>query len=96
MGHLHKKRLMKAFKNWREGSLKDFYNLKLQNAAAMVEKMSKFSRSFISLNSLSQIIIKNKQRVQAKAFHKWSKQLVPDPSEGVQSGTIQELERKLA
>jgi hypothetical protein len=37
----------------------------------MVDKMSRFSRSFISLNSLSQIIQKNRSRVQSKAFLRW-------------------------
>ena len=48
-----------------------FYQVKLKNAAQMVEKMSKFSRSFISLNSLSQILQKNKVRVNSKYFNKW-------------------------
>ena len=45
--------------------------MKLKNAAQMVEKMSKFSRGFIALNSLSQIVGKNRQRQQAKAFIRW-------------------------
>jgi chromosome segregation ATPase len=39
----------------------------------MVDKMSKFSRGFISLNSLSQIVMKNKQRVLAKALIRWTR-----------------------
>lgn len=58
---------------WKEHTLKDFYNVKLKNAAQMVDKMSKFSRSFISLNSLNQILLKNKQRHQARALIKWAK-----------------------
>ncbi len=61
---------------WKEHTLKDFYNVKLKNAAQMVDKMSKFSRSFISMNSLNQILLKNKQRHQAKALIKWAKYTV--------------------
>jgi hypothetical protein len=68
-----KKRKLSYLKTWREQSLRDFYTLKLQNAASMVDKMSKFSRSFIALNSLSQIVLKNKQRVMAKALSRWGR-----------------------
>lgn len=67
--------------------------MKLQNAAVMVDKMSKFSRSFISLNTLNQIVLKNKQRIQAKAFHRWAKQGSTGPNG---SHSVEELERKLA
>ena len=70
---LIKRRKVGYLKRWREAAIKDFYSVKLQSAATMVDKMSKFSRGFISLNSLSQIILKNRQRVMAKALIKWAK-----------------------
>mmetsp|Transcript_44351 Transcript_44351/g.43033 ORF Transcript_44351/g.43033 Transcript_44351/m.43033 type:complete len:98 (-) Transcript_44351:101-394(-) len=39
----------------------------------MVDKMSRFSRSFISINSLSAMIEKNKQRKLAKAMFRWAR-----------------------
>lgn len=39
----------------------------------MVEKMSKFSRRFISLNSLEQILKRNKAKRTSKALRLWSR-----------------------
>ena len=61
----------------------------------MVDKMSKFSRGFISLNSLSQIILKNRQRVQAKALIKWTKFTNNTKRAGIKDSQVVELERKL-
>ena len=54
----HENRINKqqAFSKWKEVNTKEFYNTKLKNAAQMVDKISRFSRSFISLNSLGSII----------------------------------------
>ncbi|CDW87453.1 UNKNOWN [Stylonychia lemnae] len=71
------KKVQQGFNKWKELQIKGVYESKLKNAAMMVDKMSKFSRSFISLNSLSQIIQKNKQRVIAKSFIKWIKNTAP-------------------
>ena len=64
---------MQAFNKWKVQNLREFYGTKLKNAAMMVDKMSKFSRSFISINSLNAIIQKNRQRIIAKSFLKWFK-----------------------
>ncbi len=71
--HNTKKKQTLLFNKWKENSIREFYGVKLKNAAMMVDKMSKFSRSFISLNSLSQIVMKNRQRVVAKSFLQWNK-----------------------
>ena len=42
----------------------------------MVDKMSKFSRNFISLNSLSKVLQKNRQRQMAKTWTKWARAAV--------------------
>ena len=61
--------------------------------------MSKFSRGFISLNSLSQIVMKNKQRVLAKAMIRWTRNTSKRPTpalSSVHSRTIADLESQLA
>jgi hypothetical protein len=65
----------------------------------MVDKMSKFSRGFISLNSLSQIVMKNKQRVLAKAMIRWTRNTSKRPTPSLSSDhsrTIADLESQLA
>ena len=74
--------------------MKDFYSSKLHSAATMVDKMSKFSRGFISLNSLSQIILKNRQRVLAKSLIRWSKFNKPSPS-AADPSIVYDLQQKL-
>ena len=91
---LLKRRKQAYLKRWREASIKDFYSIKLQSAATMVDKMSKFSRGFISLNSLSQIILKNRQRVLAKALIKWSK-FGTKGNKAIKNELVIDLERKL-
>lgn len=62
--------------------------------------MSKFSRGFISLNSLSQIVMKNKQRVLAKAMIRWTRNISNPPSPTLSSSdasrTIADLKSQLA
>ena len=83
-------KLKNALVQWREFAIRDAYSTKLQNAAAMVDKMSKFSRTYVSLNALSSIVLKNRNRTLSKAFVKWSKTLQK------QSSSTSALEEKLA
>jgi hypothetical protein len=83
-------KLKNALAQWREFAIRDQYSGKLQNAAAMVEKMSKFSRSYISINALSSIILKRRHRLISRAFNRWAKK----PQ--TQGGNTAELEAKLA
>ena len=48
--------LHQAFATWRLASATNFYQLKLSQAAQMIDRMSKFSRNFISLNTLSALV----------------------------------------
>lgn len=81
-------KLKNGLAQWREFAIRDQYSGKLQNAAVMVEKMSKFSRSYISINALSTIVHKSRHRLISKAFNKWTKK--------PQAGNTAELEAKLA
>ncbi|CAI2378064.1 unnamed protein product [Moneuplotes crassus] len=47
------------------------YTHKIQSAAAMVDKMSKFSRNFIAINSLSSVFKKKSIKNLAKRFQHW-------------------------
>jgi len=92
LGNLSTLKLRNALAQWREFAIRDQYTVKLQNAAAMVEKMSKFSRSYISINALSSIVLKGRHRLLSKAFNKWTKK----PPQLVVGGNTAELEAKLA
>lgn len=58
----------KALAQWRVNSISTFYSQRLQQASAMIDRMSRFSRNFISLNSLSSLFAKIKQRQVASAM----------------------------
>lgn len=45
-----------SFVVWRLEATHDQFKKKMQNASEMVDKMSKFSRRFISLNTLTQVV----------------------------------------
>jgi len=51
--------------------MKVFFSTKLQTASATMDKMNKFSRTFISLNSLSALVQKRKLKIIAKKFNAW-------------------------
>ena len=48
------------------------FKSKVQNASQMVDKMSKFSRRFISFNSLEQILKRNKLKKLSRSLRLWS------------------------
>ena len=54
----------------------------------MVDKMSKFSRNFISLNSLSKVLQKNRQRQMAKSWTRWARASVA-PAQPQKQGSDQ-------
>ena len=52
-------KMQQAFNQMKFESQACKYEQKLQNAASMVDNMSRFSRGFISLNYLSTVIARN-------------------------------------
>jgi biopolymer transport protein ExbB/TolQ len=58
------------FVKWRTLNLKASYIAKVQSASQMVTQMSNFSRRFISLNSLEQLMRRNQHKRVMKAFGK--------------------------
>ena len=57
-----------AFAYWKLYSSNTFFNQRLQQASAMIDRMTRFSRNFISLNTLSTLFLKIKQRKMAAAL----------------------------
>lgn len=47
------------------------FSSKIQGAAAMVDKMSKFSRNFIAVHSINSVFTKKNQKVLQKKFMEW-------------------------
>ena len=65
--------MKQAWQQWSRLTLASTSRTKLQNASQMVEKMSKFSRHFISLNSLSQVVRRNDLTRKARTFMRWQR-----------------------
>jgi hypothetical protein len=59
------------FKKWQINGLRMYLGFKISNAANMVDKMSKFSRTFISLNSLNYLFNTKFSKLLSNKFSIW-------------------------
>ena len=62
---------MSVLKNWQIDTVAGRYTNKIQSAAAMVDKMSKFSRNFIAVNSLNAVLAKKQLKRKIRRFSHW-------------------------
>lgn len=74
MNKKEKEQKLKAFHSLKENQIKQFFSNKLQTASQTMDRMNKFSRTFISLNSLAALVQKRKVKTLAKNFSQWKSQ----------------------
>jgi len=66
-----KYKLSNSFQKWYVELVASKFTNKIQSAASMVDKMSRFSRNFIAINTLSGLLAKRKQKVITTKFSHW-------------------------